>query len=148
MTSTMPHHGFFAKVCRGMPALIGQWLALGRGDPDRLALILAETARVAGLGDPGETPDGATLERWAAADNDEIPPHWAVRTALFLLVQMPARPTPGDETEACAWAYCWLRNRAFDSRDAAVDALPEHLRQPLAAAVTAAWVDRQGLSLV
>ena len=71
MTSTMPHHGFFAKVCRGMPALIGQWLALGRGDPDRLALILAETARVAGLGDPGETPDGATLERWAAADNDE-----------------------------------------------------------------------------
>lgn len=148
MTSTMPHHGFFAKVCRGMPALIGQWLALGRGDPDRLALILAETARVAGLGEPGETPDGATLALWADRQDEDLPPHWAVRTALFLLIQMPARPTPGDEDEACAWAYCWLRNREFTSRDQALDALPEHLRESLAPALTAAWTDRQGLRLV
>jgi len=144
----MPQSGFYAKVRQGMPALIGQWLTHGRGDPERLALILAETARVAGLGDPGATPDGDTLIHWATSDAEPAAPHWAVRTALFLLVQMPARPIPGDDHEACAWAYCWLRNREFENRDAAINALPEHLRQAMAAAVTAAWADRQGLRLV
>lgn len=146
MTSTMPQDGFYAKVCRGMPALIRQWLILGRGDADRLALILAETARVAGLGDPGETPSGEQLQHWA--EGGELPPHWAVRTALFLLVQMPARPTPESDNEACTWAYCWLRNRDFTNRDAALSALPDHLRSQLSHAVTAAWADRQGLRLV
>lgn len=146
MTSTMPQDGFYAKVCRGMPALIRQWLILGRGDADRLALILAETARVAGLGEPGETPNGEQLQHWA--EGGELPPHWAVRTALFLLVQMPARPTPESDNEACAWAYCWLRNRDFTNRDAALSALPDHLRSQLSHAVTAAWADRQGLRLV
>ncbi len=147
MPHTMPHHGFYAKVCQGMPALIHQWLTHGRGDADRLALILAETARVAGLGDPGETPDGNTLGLWARGNGEE-PPHWAVRTALFLLVQMPAKPLPDSDAEACAWAYCWLRNRDFHDRDTALAALPEHLREVMAPAITAAWNDRQGLRLV
>lgn len=147
MRETMPQSGFYAKVRRGLPAVIARWLELGRGDPDRLALILAETARVARLGEPEATPDGATLQAWADGQGDEIP-LWAGRTAVFLLVQMPARPLPGDDHEACAWAYCWLRNREPASFEAAAEALPEHLRPALDAALKAAWTDRQGLRLV
>ncbi|MDR5868537.1 hypothetical protein [Halomonas koreensis] len=143
----MPQSGFYAKVRRGLPAVIARWLELGRGDPDRLALILAETARVARLGEPEATPDGATLQAWAAGQGDEIP-LWAGRTAVFLLVQMPARPLPEGDDEACAWAYCWLRNREPASFEAAAEALPEHLRPGLDAALKAAWTDRQGLRLV
>lgn len=148
MNETMPHGGFYAKVRRGLPAVIGQWRQLGQGDEDRLALLLAETARVAKLGEPEATPDGETLVDWSAPDAGDIIPLWAARTATFLLVQMPARPVPFDDDEACAWAYCWLRNRAFDDCAAAERALPEHLREPLAAALKAAWTDRQGLRLV
>lgn len=147
MNETMPQSGFYAKVRRGLPAVIARWRALGRGDPDRLALILAETARVARLGEPEATPDGATLDDWAAGQGDEIP-LWAGRTAVFLLVQMPARPVPAEDAEACAWAYCWLRNREPANFEVAAEALPEHLREPLEAALKAAWTDRQGLRLV
>jgi hypothetical protein len=148
MNETMPQGGFYAKVQRGLPALVGQWLTLGRGDPDRLALILAETARVARVGEPGPTPDGETLIAWSDPEAPDTVPLWAARTATFLLVQMPSRPLPRDDDEACAWAYCWLRNRDFDDCAAAEVALPEHLRCPLAAALRAAWTDRQGLRLV
>lgn len=144
----MPQGHFYAKVRRGMPALIDQWRHLGRDEPDRLALLLAETARVAGLGAPESTPDAATLSAWSVpAAGDEIP-LWAARTATFLLVQMPARPTPRNDDEASAWAYCWLLNRDFATFEAAEAALPGHLREPLAAALKAAWTDRQGLRLV
>ncbi|WP_192037346.1 hypothetical protein [Halomonas sp. YLGW01] len=143
----MPQRGFYAKVRRGLPAIIGRWLALGQGDADRLALILAETARVAKLGEPEATPNGATLEAWSRAADEEIP-LWAGRTVVFLLAQMPARPVPGDEDEASAWAYCWLRNRDDADHASAAAALPEHLREPLSAALEAAWQDRQGLRLV
>ncbi|MBB3142727.1 hypothetical protein FHR96_003628 [Halomonas organivorans] len=148
MNETMPQHGFYAKVRHGMPAIIARWLDIGRGEPDRLALILAETARVAKLGEPDDTPDGAMLRAWADPQASDEVPLWAGRTAVFLLVQMPARPLPGDDAEACAWAYCWLRNRNPESFEAAREALPEHLREPLEAALKAAWTDRQGLRLV
>ncbi|MDX5433257.1 MAG: hypothetical protein LPK20_06780 [Halomonas sp.] len=144
----MPQSGFYAKVRRGMPALIGQWLELGQGDPDRLALILAETARVARVGEPDATPDGATLAEWSQDEAGDRIPLWAARTATFLLVQMPARPVPKDDDEACAWAYCWLRNREFANVDEARAALPAHLQDMLTHAVGAAWADRQGLLLV
>lgn len=148
MNETMPQSGFYAKVRRGLPALVGQWLRLGQADIDRLALILAETARVAKLGEPEATPNGATLIDWSGPEAGDDIPLWAARTATFLLVQMPARPLPESDDEACAWAYCWLRNRDFDSFEAAERALPEHLREPLAAALKAAWTDRQGLRLI
>lgn len=148
MTKTMPQDDFYAKVRRGVPALIGQWLALGQGEPDRLALILSETARVAGLGQPEATPEGATLDAWSAPEAGDDVPLWAARTAAFLLIQMPARPKPRGDDEACAWAYCWLRNRDFADHQSAHAALPDHLREPLAAALKAAWHDRQGLRLI
>lgn len=147
MTTTMPQDGFYAKVRRGLPDLVAQWLTLGQGDADRLALLLAETARVTRIGLPEETPSGETLAAWSRPDGEEAP-LWAARTATFLLVQMPARPVPASDDEACAWAYCWLRNRDVESVEAAEQALPEHLREPLAAALRAAWTDLKGLRLV
>ncbi|MCW4153543.1 hypothetical protein OM427_28950 [Halomonas sp. 18H] len=144
----MPQSSFYSKVRQGLPAVIAQWLALGQGDHDRLALILAETARVAKLGEPEATPGGATLEAWSAGEHHAEIPLWAARTAVFLLIQMPARPVPQSDEEACAWAYCWLRNRRVEHYEAAVEALPAHLRSPLEAALKAAWVDQQGLRLV
>lgn len=148
MTNTMPQNGFYAKVRRGLPATLARWLALGRGDADQLALILAETARVAGLGQPESTPDGATLTRWSQGSDDV--PLWAARTAVFLLIQMPAHPQPLSDDEACSWAYCWLRNRHHASLDKAQQALPVHLRESsiLLAAMSDAWQDHQGLRLV
>lgn len=147
MNETMPQDGFYAKVRRGLPALVAQWLTLGQGDADRLALLLAETARVTRIGLPEETPGGEALVAWSDADGEE-PPLWAARTATFLLVQMPSRPLPAGDDEACAWAYCWLRNRDFEDVEAAERALPEHLREPLAVALKAAWTDLKGLRLV
>lgn len=148
MNETMPQDGFYAKVRRGLPALIDQWRRLGQGDPERLALILAETARVAKLGMPEESPDAAALAAWSAPEAGDAVPLWAARTATFLLVQMPARPLPQSHDEACAWAYCWLRNRDFDDCAAAERALPEHLREPMSHALHAAWTDLRGLRLV
>ncbi|MBA2778219.1 hypothetical protein [Billgrantia kenyensis] len=144
----MPQSGFYAKVRQGMPALIDQWRQLGQGDPDRLALILAETAQVAHLGEPEVTPDGEALAAWSQSEQGDDIPLWAARTATFLLIQMPARPEPKSDEEACAWAYCWLRNRDFENVDAARAALPMHLQEKLTHAVGAAWADRQGLRLV
>ncbi|WFF40583.1 hypothetical protein EVC62_03215 [Salinicola endophyticus] len=136
---------FYTRVIAGSSALVGHWLLLGQADPDRLAMILADTARLAKLGDPDGTPDGATLTAWSG---DAAPPRWAARTALFLLVQMPARPTPRDTDEACAWAYCWLRNRDFPSLEAARDALPAHLQAPLHEVLEDAWQDHHGQRLI
>jgi len=147
MNETMPQEGFYAKVRRGLPALVAQWLTLGQADDDRLALLLAETARVTRIGQPEATPDGETLVAWSRPDGEE-PPLWAARTATFLLTQMPARPTPTSDDEASAWAYCWLRNREFTDVEAAEQALPEHLRAPLSIALRAAWTDLNGLRLV
>lgn len=143
----MPQDDFYTKMRAGLSALLRQWRSLGQASTDQLALILAETARVAKLGTPDATPSGATLEQWSQDKLGEMP-LWAPRTAVFLLNQMPARPTPESDEEACAWAYCWLRNRAFDSLQAAHDGLPEHLRVPLHDALEAAWRDQQGLRLV
>lgn len=143
----MQQDDFYTKMRAGLSALLRQWRSLGQADADQLALILAETARVAKLGTPDSTPSGATLEQWSQDDQGNIP-LWAPRTAVFLLNQMPACPTPKSAEEACAWAYCWLRNRSFDSLDAARAALPVHLAQPLAEPLEAAWRDQQGLRLV
>ncbi|PAU75875.1 hypothetical protein [Halomonas salipaludis] len=141
----MPESPFYAKAMRGASKLVGHWLLLGQADPDRLAMILADTARVAKLGEPEETPDGATLGAWSG---DATPPLWAARAATFLLLQMPAKPLPRDEFEACAWAYCWLRLRHFESLADAQAALPAHLAEPLAEALPAAWHDHQRLRLI
>ncbi|CEP37819.1 MULTISPECIES: hypothetical protein [Halomonadaceae] len=143
----MPQDDFYTKMRAGLSALLRQWRSLGQADTDQLALILAETARVAKLGTPDATPSGAILEQWSHDELGEMP-LWAPRTAVFLLNQMPARPTPYSDAEACAWAYCWLRNRSFDSLQDAHDALPGHLKVPLEEALEAAWRDQQGLRLV
>ena len=143
----MPQDDFYTKMRAGLSALLRQWRSLGKADADQLALILAETARVAKLGTPEATPSGATLEQWSQDQQGEMP-LWAPRPAVFLLNQMPARPTPQSDEEACAWAYCWLRNRSFDSLEAARAALPGHLVEPLTEALDAAWRDQQGLRLV
>ncbi len=143
----MPQDDFYTQMRAGLSALLRQWQALGHADADQLALILAETARVAKLGQPDATPDGATLAHWSQIETGDMP-LWAPRTAVFLLNQMPAKPTPQSNAEACAWAYCWLRNREFASLQAAHDALPAHLKEPLADALQAAWRDQQGLRLV
>lgn len=147
-TDALHQEDFYARVRRGLPALIQQWLSLGQADNDRLALILAETARVAKLGTPDATPGGEQLKQWGHAAHHEAPPLWAPRTAVFLLNQMPSRPIPASHDEACAWAYCWLRNREFDSLEEAHQGLPAHLRHPLEGALQAAWQDKQGLRLI
>lgn len=143
----MPQDDFYTKMRAGLSALLRQWRSLGKADADQLALILAETARVAKLGTPEATPSGATLEQWSQDQQGEMP-LWAPRTAVFLLNQMPARPTPQSDEEACAWAYCWLRNRSFDSLEAARAALPGHLVEPLTEALVAPSGVQQGLRLV
>ncbi|WP_346796525.1 hypothetical protein R5M92_13710 [Halomonas sp. Bachu 37] len=144
----MPQRDFYAKVREGLSALLQQWLELGQADSDRLALILAETARVAKLAEPEHTPSGEELLAWSQAGHADEIPLWAPRTAVFLLNQMPAGPVPTSDAEACAWAYCWLRNRSFGSLEEAFSALPERLHEPLAQALPAAWQDSQGLRLV
>lgn len=141
----MPESPFYAKAMRGASRLIDHWLLLGQAAPDHLAIILADTAIMAKLGDPGSPPSGATLREWS---RDTQPPMWAARTALFLLVQIPSRPTPRDEDEACAWAYCWLRNRRFDDAAQALEALPGHLHEALARPLERAWTDHQSQRLV
>ncbi|GHC24886.1 hypothetical protein [Aidingimonas halophila] len=141
----MPNSPFYAKAMRGKTRLVGHWLQLGDASPDRLAMILADTARLAKLGEPDETPDGATLEAWS---RDSMPPLWAARAVVFLLVQMPTRPVPHDDCEACAWAYCWLRNRHFERLDEAWQALPEHLQSRLWPALEMAWNDQKELRLI
>ncbi|MGM8931903.1 hypothetical protein [Salinicola halophyticus] len=136
---------FYARVLAGNSKLVGHWLLLGQADPDRLAMILADTARIAKLGEPESTPDGATLTHWSG---DATPPRWAARTSLFLLVQMPGKPRPRDDDEACAWAYCWLHNRQFEAFETARDSLPAHLRECLAAPLVEAWQDYRGQRLV
>ena len=143
----MPQDDFYTKVRAGLSALLRQWQALGQADADQLALILAETARVAKLGTPDTTPDGAMLKYWSQTIEGDIP-LWAPRTAVFLLNQMPAKPMPQSDAEACAWAYCWLRNRTFSTLEDAHTALPTHLQEPLKSALEAAWRDQQGLRLV
>lgn len=141
----MPESPFYAKAMRGAPRLVGHWLLLGQANPDQLAMILADTASLAGLGEPEAVPSGATLHAWS---RDTPPPVWAARTSLFLLVQMPSRPTPRDADEACAWAYCWLRNRPFEDVDQAREALPNHLQQILAHPLEQAWADQQSQRLL
>ena len=134
----MSEDTFYPQAQRGLPGLLRAWLTHGRGDSERLAVLLADTARIASLGQPASNPDGETLEQWAAEGGA---PLWAPKAALFLLMQMPARPVPQGPDDACAWAYCWLRMREHDSPTAALMALPEHLRQPLAWPIEAAWQD-------
>ncbi|WP_458524924.1 hypothetical protein [Onishia taeanensis] len=141
----MPETPFYAKAMRGASRLVGHWLLLGQATPQRLAMILADTARVAKLGEPEETPSGATVEAWSG---DAQPPLWAARAASFLLMQMPSKPAPRDELEACAWAYCWLRNRDFAGFEEAEAALPAHLRDALSEALPAAWADHTSQRLI
>lgn len=141
----MPESLFYAKAIRGTSRLVGHWLLIGQADPERLAMILADTARVAKLGEPDDTPDGATLQAWSG---DRQPPLWAARAATFLLMQVPTRPVPRDELEACAWAYCWLRNRRFESFDEAEASLPAHLVEALGEALNEAWADARSQRLI
>lgn len=106
----MPQDDFYTKMRAGLSALLRQWRSLGQADADQLALILAETARVAKLGTPDATPSGATLEQWSQDQQGEMP-LWAPRTAVFLLNQMPPglphkamkKPAPG-RTAGCVTA--------------------------------------------
>lgn len=141
----MPESPFYAKAMRGASRLVGHWLLLGQADPDRLAMILADTARLAKLGEPADTFKGATLGEWSG---DVQPPLWAARASLFLLAQMPSHPIPRDDIEASAWAYCWLRNHHFEQFSQALEALPVHLHDALSSPLEQAWGDYQSQRLI
>ncbi|MFC0268915.1 hypothetical protein [Kushneria aurantia] len=135
---------FYASAMAGLPSLIARWLEIGDASPDRLGIILADTARIAKLGEPATDPDGATLARWAtAAVEADRPPLWAVKATLFLLSQMPARPCPQDDAQRDGWAWAWLRLRRWESYEQARDALPSWLLEALGEHLQRAWRDRQ-----
>ncbi|RKR04541.1 hypothetical protein C7446_1751 [Kushneria sinocarnis] len=141
----MSDSGFYATAMRGLPGVIDHWLTLGDAPVARLGIILADTARVAKLGEPEGDPDRATLEQWRT---DTPPSLWAARAAIFLLVQMPARPAPRSPDECAAWAYVWIRLREHESPDQARAALPGHLQEALTLAIDHAWQDREALRLL
>ena len=71
----MPETPFYAKAMRGASHLVGHWLLLGQASPQRLAMILADTARVAKLGEPEETPNGDALEAWGRGAQPRLSNH-------------------------------------------------------------------------
>lgn len=138
----MPEGNFYASAMTGLPSLIARWLDTGDASADRLGIILADTARIAKLGEPLEDPSGATLKRWAEARQPaDRPPTWAVRAALFLLSQMPARPRPEGAAQCDGWAWTWVRLRAWEGVEQARDALPDWLYEALGERLETAWRD-------
>lgn len=137
--------GFYRLAMQGLSHLVGHWLLIGDADADRLAVILADTARLTKLGQPTDNPSGHQLTAWAQG---EQPPMWVARASLFLLVQMPRRPAPQTPEEAAAWAYVWLRLRDHDSRDAALEALPAHVQESLKDTMDRAWLDLHSQRLI
>lgn len=145
----MTDSDFYTSAMAGLPSLIARWLEIGEASPERLGIILADTARVAKLGEPAEDPDGDTLQRWAMpARPDDRPPTWATRAALFLLSQMPAHPLPHTEQERDGWAWAWIRLRAWENPDQARAALPAWLEPCLGERLTRAWQDRHSQRLL
>lgn len=140
----MTQSHFYAKVQAGLPGLVHRLIEHADAPPERLSMILGDTARLTGLGDPADNPEASTLIHWS----QQRPPLWVARTALFLLIQMPARPTPDGDDEQAAWAYVWLRMREHESCEAAINALPPYLRFILKKPLETAWADLKGQRLL
>lgn len=140
--TSMSEGDFYASAMAGLPSLIARWLDIGEASADRLGIILADTARIAKLGEPLKDPSGATLKRWAEATQPEDrPPTWAARAALFLLSQMPARPHPEGPAQCDGWAWTWVRLRPWENLEKARSALPGWLESTLGERLETAWRD-------
>ncbi|MCM2973169.1 hypothetical protein [Larsenimonas suaedae] len=136
---------FYHSAMQGLSHLVGHWLRIGDASADRLAIILADTARLTKLGQPEDNPTGEQLKAWSQG---ETPPLWAAKAALFLITQMPQRPVPTTDVECAAWAYTWLRIRSYQSVAAAMNPLPAHLHPLLEAALDTAWGDLHSQRLI
>ncbi|MGJ8516058.1 hypothetical protein [Carnimonas bestiolae] len=135
----MTHLSFYAKAMAGLPQLVARLIDNADAPIERLAIILGDTARIAGLGGPADNPTPLEVDQW----RQHKPPLWMAKTALFLLVQMPGHPLPDSDEERAAWAYTWLRIRSHASLDTALAALPEPARFPLRPYLEDAWSDIQ-----
>ncbi|GHC28192.1 hypothetical protein GCM10010082_21880 [Kushneria pakistanensis] len=145
----MTDSDFYTSAMAGLPSLIERWLEIGETTPAKLGIILADTARIARLGDPAHDPDGDTLKRWAApASRADHPPTWATRSALFLLSQMPAHPLPRTPSQCDGWAWAWVRLRPWESLEQAREALPAWLAPALEERLPHAWQDYSAQRLV
>ncbi|REC93988.1 hypothetical protein [Kushneria indalinina] len=145
----MTDSDFYTSAMAGLPSLIERWLEIGDTTPEKLGIILADTARIASLGDPERDPDGDTLRRWAAPDSStDRPPGWAARSALFLLSQMPAHPMPQTPSQCDGWAWAWVRLRRWESLDQARSALPHWLAPALDERLPRAWQDHSAQRLL
>ncbi|MFC0336622.1 hypothetical protein SAMN05421848_0789 [Kushneria avicenniae] len=145
----MTDSDFYTSAMAGLPSLIERWLEIGDTTPDKLGIILADTARVARLGDPEGDPDGDTLHRWASpGSRTDQPPAWAARSALFLLSQMPAHPMPQTPSQCDGWAWTWIRLRHWESLEKAQDALPQWLAPALRTRLARAWQDHTAQRLL
>lgn len=140
----MTQLSFYAKAMAGLPLLVARLVNNADAPVERLAIILGDTARIADLGAPAENPEPSHVALW----QQQKPPLWIAKTALFLLVQMPSRPLPDSDEERAAWAYTWLRIRSYASLEAALTALPEAARFPLRPYLEDAWSDIQGQRLL
>ena len=147
----MPEAPTFAKFYplarQGFAPLIQRWRTHVTATDERSLMMLADTARIADLGQPPvELPVPETLVQWASGKRDD-PPLWLLKALLFLIVQMPSRPVPDSAAEQAAWAYLWLRLRPWSSVDDACRALPEHLQGVLSDALPIGWQDMQAQRL-
>ena len=147
----MPEAPTFAKFYplarQGFSPLLQRWRAHADATDERSMLLLADTARIADLGQPPDAlPDTALLAQWANAERRDVP-LWLLKAVLFLIVQMPARPVPSSPAEQAAWSYLWLRLRPWNSCDEAQQALPAHLHGALDETLMLGWQDMQAQRL-
>ena len=147
----MPEAPTFAKLYplarQGFPLLIQRWRANASTTDERTLMLLADTARIAALGQPpDELPSAKKLIEWATGERND-PPLWLLKALLFLIVQMPARPLPVSVAEQAAWSYLWIRLRPWRSYEEACQSLPDYLQSPLADALPLSWQDMQAQRL-
>lgn len=147
----MPEAPTFAKFYplarQGFAPLIQRWRTYASATDERSLMLLADTARIAELGQPPVTlPDAALFAQWSSGERND-PPLWLLKALVFLIVQMPAHPMPESATEQAAWGYLWLRLRPWSSYEEAQRALPLHLHATLNEALPIGWQDMQAQRL-
>lgn len=135
----MPDCSFYAKARAGFPQLVTCWRHKADATDERALIILSDTARLMEYSPP-ETPIAPEqLATWSALG--ALVPLWLIKALVFLMTQMPARPSPHSETEAAAWVYGWLRLRTYTSPEEARARIPAHLQAALTPLIAAGWED-------
>lgn len=147
----MPEAPTFAKFYplarQGFAPLIQRWRTNVSATDERSLMMLADTARIAELGQPPVAlPDTILLAQWGSGERDDAP-LWLLKALIFLIVQMPSRPEPESIAEQAAWGYLWLRLRRWTSLEEALHALPEHLQTALNDILPIGWEDMQAQRL-